>query len=275
MYILWLVVFIIIPLGLICYYAFSQEKNNIIFFSLENFFRASEFIYIKILFRSIKLALICTLICFLIGYPIAYILADKNFKFSSQIIFLFLVPMWMNMLLRTYAWLAILENNGIVNKFLSFLGFSKINFLYNNKTVILGMTYDLLPFMILPIYNALKKINFNLIEAAQDLGANSLDIFIKLILPLSMPGIISGITMVFMPAITSFIISDLLGGGKTMLIGNLIEQQFLRVGDWHFGCAISLIVILIIFLSSFVLNLADNARNNNNNNNNNQGSSLF
>lgn len=273
-YILWLIIFIVIPLILICYYAFTQEENGVISFSLDNFFCASGFIYVKVLLRSIGLALVCTLICFLVGYPIAYILADRNFRFSSQLTFLFLVPMWMNMLLRTYAWLVILENNGLINSLLSFLGFSKINLLYNSQAIILGMTYDLLPFMILPIYNSLKKINFSLIEAAQDLGANSIKIFTKIVLPLSMPGVISGVTMVFMPAITSFIISDLLGGGKSMLIGNLIEQQFLRVSDWHLGCAISLILILIMFLSAFILHLANRAKNNNKTNDK-QGGNLF
>ena len=269
-YIFWIIIFIFVPIVLVCYYGFTQEKNNLFFFSLDNFSRAFKLIYIKVFFRSIVLALICTLICFLIGYPVAYILAEKNFKFSSQLLFLFLVPMWMNMLLRTYAWFVILENNGLINFVLSLMGLKKISFLYNNQAIVLGMVYNFLPFMILPIYNSLKKIDLNIIEAAQDLGANAFKIFIKIILPLSLSGIFSGVTMVFMPAVTSFIISNLLGGGKFMLIGNLIEQEFLRTGDWHFGCALSIILIIIIFCFDFIFRFG-----NKKNNNDNYGGSLF
>ena len=256
-YILWLLVFIITPIILVVFYAFTQSSDGNIIFSLENFRRAFGLVYIKVLMRSVNLALICTVICFLIGYPVAYILADKNFKSSSTILFLFLVPMWMNMLLRTYAWLTILEKNGIINSCLAVLGLNKINLLYRNETIILGMVYNFLPFMILPIYTALKKINSQFIEASQDLGANSFIVFKKIILPLSMPGILSGVTMVFMPAVTTFIVPNLLGGGKFMLIGNLIEQQFLRVADWNFGCAVSLILMLIIFLCMIIFSLVD------------------
>lgn len=257
-YLLWMTIFILIPIILIGYYAFCQNDNGIIFFTLENLRRAFKLIYIKVLLRSINLALICTLICLLIGYPVAYIMADKHFHFSSMLLFLFLVPMWMNMLLRTYAWLSILEQNGIVNSFLAMIGLPKLNLLYTNQTIVLGMVYNFLPFMILPIHTCLKKINYSTIEAAQDLGANSFTIFCKIIFPLSMPGILSGITMVFMPAVTSFIVPNLLGGGKFMLIGNLIEQQFLRTSDWNFGCAVSLILILIIFACAIVFSLIDN-----------------
>lgn len=254
-YILWISVFILVPIILVGYYSFTREISNFTFFSLDNFSRAFELIYIKVFFRSIILALECTAICFFIGYPVAYILADKNFKFSSRVMFLFLVPMWVNMLLRTYAWFVILENNGLINSILSFLGLKKISFLYNNKAILLGMVYNFLPFMILPIYNSLKKIDLNLVEAAQDLGAGSIKVFTKIIFPLSLPGVFSGVTMVFVPAITSFVISNLLGGGKFMLIGNLIEQEFLRTGDWHFGCTLSVILVLIIFCVDFIFSL--------------------
>lgn len=254
-YVLWMLVFILVPIVLVGYYSFTREINNLVFFSLDNFSRAFELIYIKVFFRSIVLALECTVICFFVGYPVAYILADKNFKFSSRVMFLFLVPMWVNMLLRTYAWFVILENNGLINSVLSFLGLRKISFLYNNQAILLGMVYNFLPFMILPIYNSLKKIDLNLIEAAQDLGAGSVKVFTKIIFPLSLPGVFSGVTMVFVPAITSFVISNLLGGGKFMLIGNLIEQEFLRTGDWHFGCALSVILVLIIFCVDFIFSL--------------------
>ena len=256
-YILWMIIFIVIPIILVGYFAFTQSENGIVFFTTENFRRVFKLVYIKVLLRSINLALICTLICFLIGYHVAYIMAYKNFNFSSMLLFLFLVPMWMNMLLRTYAWLTILEKNGIINSFLSLLGFSKMNLLYTNKTIILGMVYNFLPFMILPIHTSLKKINYSTIEAAQDLGANSFTIFFKIIFPLSLPGVFSGITMVFMPAVTTFIVPNLLGGGKFMLIGNLIEQQFLRVADWHFGCAVSLILIAVIFFAAIIFSFVN------------------
>lgn len=256
-YILWMVIFIVIPIILVGYFAFTQSENGVVFFTLENFRRVFEFVYIKVLLRSINLALICTLICFLIGYPVAYIMADKNFHFSSTLLFLFLVPMWMNMLLRTYAWLTILEKNGIINSCLALLGFSKINLLYTNQTIVLGMVYNFLPFMILPIHTSLKKINYSTIEAAQDLGADSFTTFRKIIFPLSLPAVCSGITMVFMPAVTTFIVPNLLGGGKFMLIGNLIEQQFLRIADWHFGCAVSLILMAVIFLAAIIFSFVD------------------
>lgn len=256
-YILWMVIFILIPIILVGYYSFTQIENGIVFFTLENLRRVFKIIYMKVLLRSINLALICTLICFLIGYPVAYIMADKNFHFSSMLLFLFLVPMWMNMLLRTYAWLTILEKNGIINSCLAILGLSKINLLYRNETIVLGMVYNFLPFMILPIYTSLKKINYSTIEAAQDLGANSFTIFRNIIFPLSLPGVLSGVTMVFMPAVTTFIVPNLLGGGKFMLIGNLIEQQFLRTADWHFGCAVSLILMVVIFICAIIFSFID------------------
>lgn len=254
-YILWITIFIIVPIILICCYGFTQSENGIVFFTLNNFRRAFKLIYIKVFLRSVNLALFCTVICFVAGYPIAYIMADRNFRFSSALLFLFLVPMWMNMLLRTYAWLTILERNGIINSLLTVLGMQRINLLYRNETIILGMVYNLLPFMILPIHTSLKKINQNTIEAAQDLGADSFTIFRRIIFPLSLPGVFSGITMVFMPAVTTFIVPNLLGGGKFMLIGNLIEQQFLRSADWHFGSAVSLILMAVIFFVAIIFSL--------------------
>ncbi len=265
-YILWMIIFTVIPIILVGYYAFTQTENGIIFFTLNNFERVFKMVYIKVFIRSLNLALICTAICFFISYPVAYIMADKNFHFSSTLLFLFLVPMWMNMLLRTYAWLTILENNGLINSLLKILGLQKINLLYRKETIILGAVYNFLPFMILPIYNSLEKINHNTIEAAQDLGANTFTIFIKIIFPLSLPGVFSGVTMVFIPAVTTFIVPNLLGGGKFMLVGNLIEQQFLRLADWHFGSAISLILIGVVFLVGIIFSSIDI---------NNEGGNLF
>jgi spermidine/putrescine transport system permease protein len=164
--------------------------------------------------------------------------------------------MWMNFLLRTYAWLTILENNGILNSFLGLFGLSQ-NILYTETAVMLGMVYNFIPFMILPIYTVLKRMNTNVIEAAQDLGANPLKVFMRVVLPLSLPGVVSGITMVFMPAVTTFVISDILGGRKVILIGNVIERQFLNVGDWGFASALSVVLMLIVLLSMGIFSLVD------------------
>jgi spermidine/putrescine transport system permease protein len=207
--------------------------------------------------RSIKLALICTACCFLLGYPVAYIMAGKDFNDKSFILFLFMVPMWMNFLLRTYAWLTILERNGLLNVLLNFLGLPTVDLLYTDAAVLLGMVYNFLPFMILPIYTVLKKMDNSIIEAAQDLGANSVSVFFRVVFPLSLPGVVSGITMVFMPGVSTFIISNLLGGSQYMLIGNLIEQQFLRVGDWRFGSAIAAVLMVLVLLSMAVFSLVD------------------
>jgi len=251
-YIFWIIIFILVPVWLIFYYGFTVLINNKIIFSLENFKRAFELVYLKILFRSVTMAGSCTFVCLLLGYPVAYILANKKLESNSSLIFLFLLPMWLNMLLRTYAWMTLLEKNGLINSCLKILGFNKLDLIYNKKTITFGMSYNFLPFMILPVYNSLKKINISSIEAAQDLGANYLVIFYKIILPLSMPGILSGITMVFMPALTSFVIPNLLGGGKFMLIGNLIEMEFVRVSDWHFGSALALMLLFIIILFEII-----------------------
>ena len=165
--------------------------------------------------------------------------------------------MWMNFLLRTYAWMTLLERRGLINTFLSWLRLAPLNLLYTQEAVVLGMVYNFLPFMVLPIYSVLSKIDQQLIEAAEDLGADSVTVFRKIIFPLSLPGVISGITMVFMPAVTTFVISRLLGGGQFTLIGNLIEQQFLYVGDWNFGSAISMVMMLVILLSMGVMSRYD------------------
>ncbi|MDR3240329.1 MAG: ABC transporter permease [Clostridiales bacterium] len=256
-YLIWAMVFIVIPIVLVIYYSFRAEQNGQTVFSWMNYRRAFEPIYIRVMGRSVRVALISTFICLLTGYPVAYIMASKEYVSKSFLLFLFLVPMWMNFLLRTYSWLTILENNGLINSLLAFWGIRKINLLYNNGAVTLGMVYNFLPFMILPIYTVLKKMDQSFIEAAQDLGADSKITFLRLILPLSFPGVISGVTMVFMPAVTTFIISDLLGGAQYMLIGNLIEHQFLRVNDWYFGSAVSVILMALILISVAIFSLAD------------------
>ncbi len=259
-YVVWMVLFIIVPILLVFYYGFTVETSAGVQFSLENFKRFFEPVYLVVLLRSFGLAAISTIICLLLGYPLAMILAGKDFKRKNVMLLLLMVPMWMNFLLRTYAWLTLLEKKGIINNFLSMLNLPTINIIYTTKAVVLGMVYNFLPFMVLPIYTVLSKIDKSVIEAAEDLGANSLTTFKKVIFPLSLPGVISGITMVFMPAVTTFIISRLLGGGHYKLIGNLIEQQFLSVYDWNFGSAISIIMMIIILISMAVLSKYEQIR---------------
>ncbi len=252
-YLVWMVLFTVVPMVLVLYYAFTVPTEGGATWSLENFARFFEPIYLRVFLRSLYLAVISTAICLLLGYPAAMVMAGNAFKRKHVIMLLFVVPMWMNFLLRTYAWLTILERNGFINAVLSFFNLPRVNILYSNTAVLLGMVYNFLPFMVLPIYSVLSKIDKGVVEAAGDLGANPFQVFIKVILPLSLPGVISGITMVFMPAMTTFVISRLLGGGQFTLIGNLIEQQFLVVGDWGFGSAISVVMIVVILLSMAVM----------------------
>lgn len=252
-YLVWMIIFIVIPLLLVLFFSVTTNTNEGIVFTLEHFMRFAESIYILVLMRSIKLAFISTVICLLFGYPVAMILASKEFKKNNVLILLFVIPMWMSFLLRTYAWMTLLEKGGLINKFLSLLHLPPLNMLYNEQAVIIGMVYNFLPFMVLPIYSVLQKIDNSIIEAAQDLGGNSFTVFKKIIFPLSLPGVMSGITMVFMPAVTTFVISRLLGGGQFTLIGNLIEQQFLFVGDWSFGSALSVVMMVIILISMGIM----------------------
>lgn len=264
-YIIWSGMFIVIPLLAVLFFSLTTgDISNLseIQFSLSNYIRFLDPIYIKVLWRSVFLALISTIICLIIGYPAAMILAKEDSKKRNLMVLLFVLPMWMNFLLRTYAWLTILGRNGILNKTINMLlrlfQLPEINLLYNNGAVVLGMVYNFLPFMVLPIYTILSKMDKNLIEAAEDLGADRYTVFRKVIFPLSLPGVMSGITMVFMPAVSTFVISRLLGGGQYMLIGNLVEQQFLVVGDWNFGSAISIIMMILILISMAFMNKYDN-----------------
>ncbi|WWD82535.1 Putrescine transport system permease protein PotH [Terrisporobacter glycolicus ATCC 14880 = DSM 1288] len=253
-YIIWSGLFIVIPLFLIVFFAFTKSTNEGYTFTLKYFEELMQPMYFRIFFRSIKLAVLSTILCLLIGYPTAYIISKTKASRQNTLLMLAIIPMWMNFLLRTYAWSAILGRNGILNTIITGLGFSPVNILYTDTAVMLGMVYNFLPFMILPIYTILSKMDQDLINAAKDLGANSRQVFTKVILPLSMPGVASGITMVFMPAVSTFVISKLLGGGQFMLIGNLIEQQFMSVGDWHFGSAISIFMMIVILISMAILN---------------------
>lgn len=258
-YLVWMIIFIVIPSFLILFYAFTVRDEQGIRFTLDNFYKFCEPIYLSVLLKSLGLALFSTFVCLILGYPVAMILASKHFSKSATLSILFIIPMWMNFLLRTYSWLTLLEKNGIINSILSFFHLPKIDILYTDTAVVLGMVYNFLPFMILPIYTVLMKIDSKLVEAAQDLGGNSFTVFRRITLPLSIPGVMSGITMVFMPAVSTFVISRLLGGGQYMLLGNLIEQQFTNVGDWNFGSAISVFMMIIILISMAIMSKFDSA----------------
>ncbi len=252
-HILWMILFTIIPAVLILSYGFTYTDDSGLHFTLDNFKRFIDPIYLNVLGRSVYLAFISTLVCLILGYPMAMILAKSKVKTRNIMVLLLIIPMWMNFLLRTYAWMNILEKSGLLNKFLSFLGLPALDIMYTSGAVVLGMVYNFLPFMILPIYTVLSKIDNKLIEAAQDLGANKSTVFRKVTFPLSIPGVISGVTMVFMPAVTTFVISRLLGGGQYTLIGNLIEQQFLTTLDWNFGSAISVVLLIVILISMAIM----------------------
>ena len=207
-------------------------------------------------------AAVSTFVCLVLGYPMAYCISKVKLKFQSVFIMLLMVPMWTSFLLRTYAWMTILEYNGLLNKFFVFLGFNKVNMINTPGAIVFGMVYNFIPYMILPIYTVISKIDKKIIEAAQDLGANKLKIFTKIILPLSVPGIVSGITMVFVPSVSTFVISKMLGGGSILVIGDLIEMQFLGNSyNPHVGSAISLILMLIIFLCTGIMNKVDSGSN--------------
>jgi len=254
-YSIYALIFFVAPLILVLFYSVTGPDGA---FTLENFARFFDFdkpVYMLALWRSVYLAVISTIICLLLGYPMAYILSKLSPRVRGFLSLLFVLPMWMNFLLRTYAWMTLLEKTGIINTFLERLGLPALNIMYTEGAIILGNVYNFLPFMILPIYTVLIKIDHSVIEAAQDLGANGMHVFFRVIIPLSLPGVMSGISMTFMPAVTTFIISRLLGGGKTAMIGDLIENQFKVVGDWGFGSAMSVIImVMILFAMHFMSN---------------------
>ena len=259
-YMVWIIIFIALPTFLVLLYSITTKESNgltTIQFTFENFKKFFQPIYLDILWDSIYLAAVSTAICLLLGYPAAYIISNTHISRRNTLLFLCILPMWMNMLLRTYAWMTILGNNGILNNFFAFLGLPRFNMLYTRGATVMGMVYNFIPFMILPIYTALSKMDKGLLEAADDLGADKKTVFRKVILPLSMPGVISGVIMVFMPAVSTFIIPQLLGGNKSMMIGNLVEKLFILNGDWNFGSAISIVMMLIILLSMSIMNKFD------------------
>lgn len=246
-YHLWMLLFTVIPLALILFYAFFDA--NTMQFTLKNVEQAAEPLYLGVLLHSVWLAVLATAFCLLLGYPVAMILSGTSVKYRNMLVMLLVIPMWMSFLLRTYSWLTLLERKGLINSLLAWFNLPAINILYTDYAVMLGMVYNFLPFMILPIYSVLMKMDKSLLEAAADLGAGKWTTFWRVIFPLSLPGVYSGILMVFMPAVTTFVISRLLGGGQYMLIGNVIEQQFLAIGNWGFGSAVSVLMLMIILVS--------------------------
>ena len=259
-YVVWSFIMIVIPMLMIVVYAFTKEGNSVtnILFTLDNFKSFfNDTVFIEVLERSIFIAVITTVLCILLGYPVAYVIA--KLKPASQVtaVLMITLPTWINMLVRTYAWRGILDKNGLINSILGLFGIGPIKILETGFAVILGMVYNFIPFMILQIYNSLSKMDPSYLEAAADLGANKVKTFFKVTLPLSLPGIISGITLVFLPAVSSFFIPKLLGGGQYMLIGNVIENQFLTTGKWGFGSAISMVMAVIILIAMYIARYID------------------
>ena len=250
-YIVWSVLMLVLPMGLIAIYSVMDQGNSIVTFSFTlkhyvKFFTDSDFLLI--LWRSLLIAVKTTIICLLLGYPIAYFIARSKEKVQNALILCITIPMWINMLVRTYAWIGLLSEGGFIQKLLSFIGLGNHDLLYTEGAVLLGMVYNFLPFMILQIQTSLSKMDNSLLEASSDLGATPVQTFRRVTLPLSLPGVINGITLVFLPAVSSFFIPKLLGGGQYFLIGNMIENQFITVGEWNFGSAISMIMAVIMML---------------------------
>lgn len=259
-YVLWISIMIILPMLLILFYAFTIDGNEVtkVVFSFKNFVRFfKDTIFLQVLVKSFRIAIITTVLCLILGYIPAYFIAKCSEGVKMKWVLLITFPTWINMLVRTYAWIGILQKDGIVNKLLGLIGFGPAEMMYTDFAVALGMVYNFLPFMILQIYTSLTKMDNSLIEAAQDLGGNRVQCFLRVTLPLSIPGVISGITLVFLPAVSSFCIPKLLGGGQYMLVGNLIEKQFYTTGDWNFGSAISFVMTVIIMISMYITKKVD------------------
>lgn len=251
-YLFWMIGFVILPLLFVFVYAFTNSDGNISLEAFRTIFTATN---AKAIGLSLELGLLTTVICLLLAYPLAMILNGLKIKSQSFIVFIFMLPMWMNFMLRILAWKQLLNKNGVLNAFLSLLGLPGIDILNTPAAVVFGMVYDFLPFMLLPIYNAMSRIRQDWIEAARDLGAGNLVILVRIIFPLTLSGVISGIVMVFVPSLTSFAISQILGGGKVLLIGNVIEQDFMQGNQWNAGSALSMILMIFVLLSMAIMNL--------------------
>lgn len=270
-YTVWAMLFILVPLVFIAYYAFTDDNFNFTFDNISRFFNAISEItaadgsvtkvrtYILIFRRSVRLAVISTLICFLLGYPIAYIISRMKPKTQKTMITIIMIPMWMNFLIRTYAWMTILQDTGILNTFLGRLGIGPFHIIGTQSAVVIGMVYDYLPYMILPVYSVMAKLDVKLIEAAYDLGCNSLGVLRRVIFPITVPGVISGITMVLIPSVSTFYISQKLGSGKFFLIGDAIEGQYIA-NNLHFAAAIAFIMMIVLLAAMAVLRRCADAK---------------
>ena len=276
-YSLWMILFTVLPVILIGYYAFTDQSGAFTLDNFRNFWdsnytknqlyaslgpEAAQYmvrgtVNVDTLVYSLWMAFLCTIICLVLGYPAALFMADRKMKLGPSLVVLFIIPMWMNFLLRTIAWMSLLEDQGLINQVLRFLGFEGAQLMYNSGAVLLGMVYNFLPFMVFPIYTVLSKQDPKLGEAAQDLGCNEWRTLVKVTMPLSLPGVISGITMVFMPSVTTVFIPRVLGGGNTVMFGDLIESKFLTEGNWNVGSALSLIMMVLILISLSILRKAD------------------
>jgi spermidine/putrescine transport system permease protein len=253
-YLIWIIGFILLPLLMIIYYAFTNANGD---FTFSNITAIASESNLTALALSLKLGVACTVICLLLAYPLAMILNGMQIKNQNLVVFIFMLPMWMNFMLRILAWKQLLAKNGVFNSILSAIGLPKIAIINTPAAVVLGMVYDFLPFMLLPIYNSMSRIRKDYIEAARDLGAGNITIFFKIIIPLTVSGIISGIVMVFVPSLTSFAISQVLGGGKVLLIGNIIEQDFVHGSQWNAGSGLSLVLMVFVLISMALVNLFD------------------
>lgn len=253
-YTAWMTIFIIVPLLMIFYYGLTDDSGA---FTFDNVASISGYVHFKSLLLAVGLAVISTVICFCIAYPLAIILSKSSVSGEGVIITIFILPMWMNFLLRTMAWMTLLEKQGVINGILRFLNLPAQNIINTPAAIILGMVYNFLPFMVLPLYNTISKIDRFVIEAAMDLGANKFQTLTKIVLPLSVNGIISGVTMVFIPALTTFAISTLLGGSKILLIGNSIETYFTQTYDWHMGSGLSIVLMIFIIINMVISSISD------------------
>lgn len=252
-YLVWMVIFIIVPTALVFLFAFTDKSGH---FTLQNLQGVGQ--YSNVFLRSIWLGAIATVICLILGYPLAYIFSKMPARRQNVLIMLIMLPMWMNFLLRTYAWMTLLEDSGIINHVLNFFGLPSVHMINTQGAVVLGMVYNYIPYMILPLYSVLTKIDRSVVEAAQDLGADSRRVFLRVTFPMSMSGVISGVTMVFVPAVSTFIISKMLGGGGNLLIGDLIDMQFLGSAyNPNLGSAISLVLMVLILICMGIMNQFD------------------
>ena len=248
-YIVWSVLFIIAPLIFVVYYSFTNADGS---FTLENMKELGK--YAPTFLRSIWFGIVATVICLVIAFPLAYFISQKTDKVQRTLVMLVMLPMWMSFLIRTYSWMALLQDTGIINNFLSKLGIDTVHMINTPGAVILGMVYNFLPFMIMPIYSVMAKLDYSMVEACQDLGGNRLTVIRRCIIPMSMPGVVSGITMVFVPSVSTFYISQKLGGGSFDLIGDVIERQFQQSYNYNLGAAISLVLMVLILVSMAVMN---------------------